>query len=233
MANATDTFWRSISKDNITTWYGKTAASRVADPADPSRIFSWLICESYDDKGNAIVYEYAAENDANIDRTQANERNRERTANRYLKRILYGNRVSRLIQPDLVAAEWLFELVFDYDEDHYERIAPDAALPESEQRPRVRVTATPAMPWTVRPDPHSSYRAGFEVRTYRRCHRVLMFHHFDELGTELYLVRSTEFDYTDFDSTQSDPHRGRAVPPGQHPFCLLHSSHHPVGIRAR
>ena len=44
-------------KDNITTWYGKTAESRIADPADPPRVFSWLICESYDDKGNAIVYE--------------------------------------------------------------------------------------------------------------------------------------------------------------------------------
>jgi hypothetical protein len=38
-----DAFWRSISKDNITTWYGKTSESRIADPADPSRIFSWLI----------------------------------------------------------------------------------------------------------------------------------------------------------------------------------------------
>src|SRR5262245_31269268 len=44
-----ETFWRSISKDNITTWYGKTADSRIADPADQSRIFSWLICQSHDD----------------------------------------------------------------------------------------------------------------------------------------------------------------------------------------
>ncbi|TFH46277.1 MAG: toxin, partial [ANME-2 cluster archaeon] len=42
----------------------------------------------------------------------------------------------------------------------------------------------------------SAYRAGFEVRTYRLCQRVLMFHHFkDELGTEDCLVRSTEFAY--------------------------------------
>ena len=41
-----------------------------------------------------------------------------------------------------------------------------------------------------------AYRAGFEVRTYRLCQRVLMFHHFpDELGTPDYLVRSTEFTY--------------------------------------
>src|SRR5207237_3741781 len=43
------------------------------------------------------------------------------------------------------------------------------------------------------------YRAGFEVRTYRRCRRVLMFHRFAELGDESCLVRSTEFDYADLD----------------------------------
>jgi hypothetical protein len=35
-----DTYWRSISKDNITTFYGQTAASRIADPNDSSRVFS-------------------------------------------------------------------------------------------------------------------------------------------------------------------------------------------------
>jgi len=60
-----DTFWRSIAKDNITTWYGKTADSRIADPADDTRIFSWLICESYDDKGNVILYGYKHENSDN------------------------------------------------------------------------------------------------------------------------------------------------------------------------
>ena len=59
--DAADVFWRSISKDNITTFYGKTEASRIANPEDPSQIFSWLICQSYDDKGNAIVYKYKAE----------------------------------------------------------------------------------------------------------------------------------------------------------------------------
>src|SRR2546422_1001687 len=38
--------WRSISRDNVTTHYGKTAESRIADPADATRAFSWLICES-------------------------------------------------------------------------------------------------------------------------------------------------------------------------------------------
>src|SRR5450759_5375381 len=59
--------WRSISKDNITTLYGSSDESRIVDPADETRIFSWLICESYDDKGNAIRYEYKKENSQGID----------------------------------------------------------------------------------------------------------------------------------------------------------------------
>src|SRR5207248_2351253 len=93
-SNRTDVFWRSISKDNITTWYGRTGASRTADPSDPARIFSWLICESYDDKGNAILYEYVDEDSRNVDLSQANEANRtpsSRSSNRYLKRTIYGN----------------------------------------------------------------------------------------------------------------------------------------------
>jgi RHS repeat-associated protein len=196
--------WRSISRDNVTTLYGRTNNSRVFDPADPApehatRIFTWLICESYDDKGNAIVYEYAAEDDANVELSQANERNRLRTANRYLKRIRYGNRTSRLIQPDLSQTAWMFQVVLDYDEGHCEDLDPDPTLSEAGQHRFVRAAADSDRAWTVRPDPFSSHRAGFEVRTYRRCHRVLMFHHFPELGDEPCLVRSTAFDYADLD----------------------------------
>lgn len=176
-----DVHWRSISRDNVLTVYGKDDNSRIFDPEDDHRIFSWLICETRDDKGNAIVYEYAEENDQNVDRTQANERNRVRTANRYLKRIQYGNRVSRLIEPDLTTAGWMFEVVFDYGEH-------DAANPKPGDHG----------PWTCRNDPFSSYRAGFEVRTYRLCQRVLMFHHFPgelEVGVDC-LVRSTDFTYS-------------------------------------
>ncbi len=185
---------------------------RIERPADhypskePSSVFSWLICESYDDKGNAVVYEYAAENGDNVDNSPASERNRLRIANRYLKRIKYGNQVSRLIQPDLSQASWLFEAVFDYDQGHYETVDPDPALPPAEQHQFARASASPAYPWATRPDPFSSHRAGFEVRTYRRCRRVLMFHHIPNLttGEDGYegLVRSTEFDYADLDYSQ-------------------------------
>ncbi|MBA3489800.1 MAG: hypothetical protein H0T78_09715, partial [Longispora sp.] len=57
----------------------------------------------------------------------------------------------------------------------------------------------PDRPWTCRRDPFSTYRAGFEVRTYRLCRRVLMFHHFESepgVGSDC-LVRSTDLTYLD------------------------------------
>lgn len=204
--------WRSITRDNVTTLYGRTNESRVFDPDEPTpatplHTFLWLISESYDDMGNAVLYEYAAENDANVDLSQVHERNRVRSANRYLKRVKYGNRVSRLIEPDLSAVSWMFEVVFDYDEAHVEEVELDVGRPERQQHRFLRASASAGESWAVRPDPFSSHRAGFEVRTYRRCLRVLMFHHIPDLptGEEGYegLVRVTEFDYADLDYQQA------------------------------
>jgi RHS repeat-associated protein len=208
--------WRSITRENVTTLYGLDNNSRIFDPADPdpghpTRIFTWLICASYDDKGNAIVYEYAAENDAGVDRTLANERNRTRTANRYLKRVKYGNRVSRLVQPNLSLATWLFEVVFDYDDGHYEEIPLVQGQPADAQHQFVRASWKTDGTWTPRPDAFSSHRAGFEVRSHRRCRRALVFHRFPELnqdrlgelGDEPYLVRAIEFAYKDLDYSKA------------------------------
>jgi Salmonella virulence plasmid 65kDa B protein/Insecticide toxin TcdB middle/C-terminal region/Insecticide toxin TcdB middle/N-terminal region len=198
------THWRSISKDNILTVYGFDANSQIADPRNPKNVFSWLICRSFDDKGNAIVYDYAEENGAGVDLNLANERHRERSANRYLRRIRYGNRVPLLFDPDkpdlrkvhveqhdLDAAQWMFSLVFDYGEGRYKEEEPDG-----DGRILAGTFYEAQRPWSVRRDPFSSFRSCFEVRTYRLCRRALMFHHFpEELGEENYLVRSTSFEY--------------------------------------
>ena len=211
-----DMHWRSISKDNILTIYGADASSRIADPEDLQRIFSWLICESRDDKGNGIRYLYKAEDGTATLRSgqddpfrAAHQRNRgarnapSRTAQRYLQRILYGNRrplldpqgqrpwrLANLPQaPSDTGSDWLFEVRFDYGE-----LNKDDPSGTGEQ------------PWFYRPDAFSSYRSGFEVRTCRRCERVLMLHHIpdqaataDRLLQKGYegVVRSTEFVYDD------------------------------------
>ncbi len=190
--------WRSITRDNVTTLYGFDDNSRIAAPTDPRLVFSYRICRTWDDKGNVALYEYVAEDGHGVDHAQAHEANRtdvDRAAQRYLKRIRYGN--AQPYFPDWLPAgsetplpaAWHFDVVFDYGDHH-----PDTPLPTADRA------------WPVRPDPFSAYRAGFETRTYRRCARVLVFHHFAaEPGVgDNCLVRSTDFLYSD-EQTPGDP----------------------------
>ncbi len=176
-------FWRTITGDNITTTYGSTADSRIADPADPSRVFEWLVDRAHDDRGNAIIYEYAAEDLDGVPMALHEQHRRTIVppANRYPKRIRYGNRAPLApVDPLPADDQWLFCVVFDYGEHDLE--AP-------------KITADPGVAWPARVDPFSTYRAGFDVRTYRLCRRILMFHRFDELGDDAVLVRSTDLTY--------------------------------------
>jgi hypothetical protein len=186
LADATDTFWRCITRDNVTSWYGSTPASRIADPNSPAHIFQWSIDTSYDDKGNVISYQYKAEDSVGVDVTQIQEKNRtdlSRSSQQYIKNIFYGNRTSYF--PDLTQAtavalptDWCFHAIFDYGE--HDLLNP---IPQDT-----------AQPWTCRLDPFSSYRPTFEIRTYRLCRRVLMFNNFpsaQNIGTGC-LVRSTD-----------------------------------------
>jgi RHS repeat-associated protein len=188
-----ETHWRSFSKDNILSFYGATADSRINDPEHPTHIFKWFLTASYDVKGNAIHYEYAHENDNGIDLTRPSERRRSRSANRYLKRIRYGNRrpLARNLE-GLETADWMFEIVFDYGDEPHEELDPKAYHDTFIGVPHSSVTKI----WAVRRDPFSSYRSGFEVRTYRLCRRILQLHHFPgELKTPRCLVQSTDLEY--------------------------------------
>jgi RHS repeat-associated protein len=196
-----ETHWRSISRDNVTTLYGRTPESRIEDGC---RTFEWLICESHDDRGNAVVYEYVPEDDRGVDPPLAGSSIRDHVRQRYLKRIHYGNRTSRLVSGD--AHDWMFEVVFDYAEGHLNHRPPAPAVPLGEQHRYADASTDAAAPWPVRPDPFSAGRAGFEVRTHRRCTGILMFHRIPDLGPDPYLVRSTEFDYGDMaDDSQVPP----------------------------
>lgn len=199
-----DTHWRTISRDNVLTVYGETPESRVADPEDAQRIFEWLICRSYDDRGNAIEYEYAAEGDDGVYVTRASERLRSRGANRYLKRVRYGNRAPVLLDVSTNSARrshlprphvdpktgWLFEVVMDYGDE------PFSHEPEADGFERVRWTDAPPRPRHSRRDPFSKSRSGFEIRTHRLCQRILVAHRMPEmLGSERTLVRDIQLDY--------------------------------------
>jgi RHS repeat-associated protein len=151
-------FWRSTDAGNVTSTFGRTTASRIADPTDPTarRVSEWLLDEMRDDLGNVASYEYKPEDTVGV-QAQPGEQHRlgpgaPPQANRYLKRISYANAT-----PGDPATSRL-QVVFDYGEH-------DLAPAE-------------ARPWPARDDAYSVYRTGFEVRTYRLCQRVMIFHDF-------------------------------------------------------
>ena len=148
-----ESFWRMVDRNNVITTYGRTANSRIADPAGAWRIAQWLPEETRDDRGNVVRYEYKGENTAGVT-PEPGEQHRlgVAQANRYLKRIRYSNAT-----PDDPTTTRML-IVLDYGEHD---LAPDEVRD-----------------WLARPDPYSDCRAGFEVRTWRLCRRVLMFHDF-------------------------------------------------------
>jgi hypothetical protein len=107
---------------------------------------------------------------------------------RYLASIRYGNTVPYRGTP-LADDQWHFEVLFDYGDRDLANPRPADALP----RP-------------ARLDPFSQHKAGFEVRTYRLCRRVLMLHHFAEeagVGRDC-LVRSLHLRYSELDGGDSE-----------------------------
>ncbi len=180
--------WRTRAPDNTISIFGSdsTGNSRISDPEDPSqrKTYLWLLEAQYDRLGNAVLYEYTPENSENLDFGQSYEIHRiilsSTFPQRYLKRILYGNTSPLEVNSPLPEDNrWLFEVVFDYGE------RTDELLP----------SRLPDRSWPVRPDPYSSCHPGFEVRTYRLCRRILMFHHFEELSPEATLIGCTELNH--------------------------------------
>jgi Salmonella virulence plasmid 65kDa B protein len=93
-ANTGISQWRSITRESVTTLYGFSENSRIADPADPRKVFAYLICQTFDDRGNIALFESASEDGVGVGGSQTHEENRtdsERRAQRYLKRIRDGN----------------------------------------------------------------------------------------------------------------------------------------------
>ncbi|KAF1823158.1 SpvB-domain-containing protein, partial [Dissoconium aciculare CBS 342.82] len=182
--NRHDSHWRVFSPDNELSIYGRNTDSRISFDQSSSRTFSWLLSEEYNCYGNVRQFFYKAEDDSNIDFFKACESNRNkqvRSRMRYLKKVCYGNR-----QPVAMGSltngsktSFMFEIIFDYGEH-------DQSVPTTEEK----------NPWSARKDPYSSYRSGYEVRCYRVCMRILMFHHIpEELGCSDYLIHSTDLMY--------------------------------------
>jgi len=180
-----ETHWRSITPNNVHSYYGTTPESRLADPGDPSKVFEWRLTRTHDDKGNICIYEYKSENFDGVENKLSEGNRHNKSTQTYIKTIHYGNRQAYYLDDDLPTQnDFLFKVVFDYGEHDASASVPKNIDIEND-------------PWSCRKDPFSSYRSGFEIRTYRRCDRILLFHCFDQpdLPHNPYLVSSLELSY--------------------------------------
>ena len=221
-----ETHWRTITKDNVTSMFGDTAATRLSDPDDEQRVYEWLLHETYDALGNHTLCEYAADDPSLYDDDNADLRlpeifeQRRRPTNRYLRRVYYGNLPEPLVDSQQQPSRTPMA--------RPSGISAGAAATPSKW---CSTTATgPRPPFClIRNRPPDSWSSS--ARTSRRRRRVgrcrsatdrfstsgpgsrsepcdaaaavLMFHHFAELGGPT-LVRSTDFTYdTDPDTVIS------------------------------
>ncbi|MBK7503120.1 MAG: hypothetical protein IPI14_11290 [Polaromonas sp.] len=186
-------WWRTVSTSNVTTVYGFHEDACIFEPDNRAKTFRWMVDFIYDDKGHLTQYQYKRENASGVDFSQANEQHRlhENFSQLYLKKILYGIKQSRLksniYDEDLLShtfavSDFHFQTVFDYG-DH-------ADLPNGSVSNEPDIET-----WPSRLDAFSNYRAGFEIRTYRRCQRIMLFHDFPELGNQPALVKALVLQY--------------------------------------
>lgn len=176
--------WRVISKDNITTLFGWSAGTRIADPEHPQKIYEWLPEFVFDDRGNCCKYIYKQEDETGFDPALIHNKNRLQSGNLiytnlYIHRALYGNKTPYSQFGEAIPADndFLFETLFDY-----------GTLQAGDSPDTLN-------DWDYRPDAFSEYKPGFELRTTRLCKRVLLFHHFTGAGEYNGLVRSLDIEY--------------------------------------
>lgn len=167
-------FWVMYAPDGQMYLLGYDEMSRIADPSAPSHVARWLLCASVNTVGEQIWYEWTGENEVGCEATEL-QAHPSATAQRYLRAVHYGNLVAGrtfpcLTQDNVADAGWLFVLVLDYGD---RSVQPEDIPPFVTQEE-----------WHVRPDCFSSLEYGFDIRTRRLCHQIIMFHRLQTLAGE-------------------------------------------------
>ncbi|WP_306461281.1 SpvB/TcaC N-terminal domain-containing protein, partial [Pseudomonas fluorescens] len=105
-------FWLIHGADGSLQVYGKTSASRRADPDNPLRVGSWLLCGSMNPHGEHICFDYLADD-------QDPDPVHDYRAQRYVRAVFYGNvtaspHLYSWSIDDPAELDWHFHLLFDY-----------------------------------------------------------------------------------------------------------------------
>jgi RHS repeat-associated protein len=162
-----ENFWEVTARDGVKNLYGSTLDSQIyVTENGVKKIFAWYLVSSEDTLGNKILYRYKRDNGP-VPGDKPHTYNQT-----YLDRIDYCN----YREPATGRTKHLFQIDFDYGQ-----------FDTSEQK---------TQPWNSRPDPFSSYRSGFEIRTARRCQRILIRSLHPQANAPTHLIRSYDLHYT-------------------------------------
>lgn len=174
-----ENYWEVRSKDGLVSFYGTPRPNNaipewedlavVSDPSDREKIFSWKLKKTEDAFGNCIVYKYLRDSDLN----ERNNKKKDYCDQPFLNTIQYvdyddGNGNEQF----LISATFVYENLPDrYDEWILDR---------------------------ERIYPFSDYRAGFEIRTKKRCTNIKLETKTEENGGLItHSVRIYELVYLD------------------------------------
>ena len=169
--------WEVVGRDGISTVFGAEPDSRIADKdGEGQRVFAWLPSVQRDRFGNRIVFRYWRDRGLGADGQPLAAQvpvERGHSYNQvYLRQVAYVEHGTELQETE---PRVLYSVDFDYGKPD-----PGGQLVLAEK-------------WAYREeDPFSSFRAGFEVRTARRCRGIFVCVH---EGSEPQTVRAYRLDY--------------------------------------
>lgn len=157
-------FWLQYHADGSITLFGWSASARLAEPGVPAHVACWYAEETVSATGEHVVYTYRNEDHAGCD---AQERAMHpQVANTYLVAVHAMNATpstallipQQAFRPD----DFMTVMQLDYGERGVNVNTPPAFQVQT--------------PWPVRQDCFSYWRWGFDKRTRRLCHEILLWH---------------------------------------------------------
>jgi RHS repeat-associated protein len=169
--------WIVTTRSGIKSTYGKNDESRVFVNEDgTAKIYQWLLCETEDTFGNKTTYKYRRDKgeDLRTNRQYHTEERNHEYNQVYLKSIEYVE----YIEQDIREEKFLWRINLDYGDFKAD------ALTEKQNGE-----------WETRPDRFSNYKAGFEIRTARRCKRILIKKRLQGVEDRYELLKSYNIEY--------------------------------------
>lgn len=157
-------FWLHYHADGSITLYGWSASARLSDPAQPSSVAGWYAEETVGASGEHVVYTWSSEDQQGC--SPEEKAAHSQVANVYPEAVYAMNITAS--QALLIPAgafkpeDFISLMLFDYGQ----RGADISVVPPFEPLDDAA--------WTMRADPTSFWRWGFNVRTRRLCRDVLL-----------------------------------------------------------